>query len=775
MLQTMRFPRFLAVLAFALSATLAAQNLSNISVDQLSDAQIQQIVNRGKAQGLSEADAEAMASSMGLAPEEAAKLRARIAKLGTSTKDVVEQTSKEPTVMTQSVRIAEPKALGAKNEVFGMDFFKRADFKPYTQGNEVVQAPASYLIGPGDELTVTVYGTALVSKTLKVDARGFIEFSGLWRLNVTGMTFAQAEDAVTKRLASNFNLASNQVHLALNFARSISVNVAGEVQKPGTYTLPATNSAFNFIAAAGGPTEAGSMRRVRVVRGGKTVQTLDLYSYLTQPGSATLIYTQDGDHLVIEPVGPRSLVEGAVRRPMTYEVVPGESVQNLIAYAGGFTEDANTVTVQLRRPSGNQLNLVDVLVAQAARTEVQPGDRLTVSVLNEALTDYVEVYGAVRYPGRYAYTPGINASQLVALAGGYSDKALQNQSYILREQSDRSRTKLFVNPTQTALSNRDHLYVLENPDLGEGLAVAVSGSVRQPVTVAYAEGLTLGDVLRMAGGVKLDADLSRVEVSRVNTEAVRKRRAELFTLDVPAEFSQNLELPSEALNFPLKPYDQVVLRQKPNFSMQKLVYVGGEVKYPGYYALGSYDERLSSLLIRAGGATNFADLSNARLFRENAANVVVELKQAILSPKGKFNYILAEGDSLLVPEFDNLVQISGDGHRTAEYGNRDTLSAPFVGNMRANRYVKEYALGFAQRADRNSLYVRYPNGKFSRTRNYGLFNVYPVVKAGGEIAVSLKPEKVKTKKEVKFDVNQAIGTVTAALTSFATIYVLLTR
>jgi protein involved in polysaccharide export with SLBB domain len=776
MLQTMRFPRFLAVLAFALSATLSAQNLSNVSVDQMSDAQIQQIVNRGKAQGLNESDAEAMASSMGLAPEEAAKFKDRVAKLGTSTKSVAEQTSPEAATKTPATRMAKTKEITDSSDVFGMDFFKRADFKPYTQGNEVVQAPASYLIGPGDELSVTVYGTALVSKTLKVDARGFIEFSGLWRLNVAGMTFAQAEDAITKRLAANFNLASNQVHLALNFARSISVNVAGEVQKPGTYTLPATNSAFNFIAAAGGPTEAGSMRRVRVVRGGKTVQTLDLYSYLTQPGSATLIYTQDGDHLVIEPVGPRSKVEGAVRRPMTYEVILGESVQNLISYAGGFTEQANTVTVQLRRPAGNQLNLVDVPVAKAASTEVQPGDRLTVTALNEALTDYVEVYGAVRYPGRYAYTQGLSATQLISLAGGYSDKALQTQGYILRERADRSRTKVFVNPTQAALSNRDQLYVLENPDLGEGLAVAVSGSVRQPVNVAYAEGLTLGDVLRMAGGAKIDADLSRVEVSRVNTEATRKRRAELFTIDVPADFAKNPEIQAEALNFALQPYDQVVLRQKPNYSMQKLVYVGGEVKYPGYYALGSYDERLSSLLIRAGGATNFADLSNTQLYREKAPNVVVELRKAILSPKGKFNYILAEGDSLLIPEFDNLVQITGDGHRTAEYGDRDTLSAPFVGDMRADRYVKQYALGFAKRADREGLYVKYPNGKFSRTHNYGLFKVYPVVKAGGEIAVTLKPEKVKTTKNgVKFDVNQAIGTVTAALTSFATIYVLLTR
>jgi protein involved in polysaccharide export with SLBB domain len=775
MLQTMRFPRFLAVLAFALSATLAAQNLSNVSVDQMTDAQIQQIVARGKAQGLSEADAEAMATSMGLSPEEAAKFKERVAKL--SPKAEVKNDGEKPKEPQQlkNQRLAQPKEVNDSSDIFGMDFFKRADFKPYTQGNEVVQAPASYLIGPGDELTVTVYGTALVSKTLKVDARGFIEFSGLWRLNVAGMTFAQADEAINKRLAANFNLASNQVHLALNFARSISVNVAGEVQKPGTYTLPATNSAFNFIAAAGGPTEFGSMRRVRVVRGGKTVQTLDLYSYLTQPGSATLIYTQDGDHLVVEPVGPRSKVEGAVRRPMTYEVVPGESVQNLIAYAGGLTEQANTVTVQLRRPAGNQLTLVDVPVAKASSTEVQPGDRLTVTALDTTLIDYVEVYGAVRYPGRYAYTQGLSATQLITLAGGYSDKALQSQAYVLRERADRSRTKVFVNPTQAALSNRDHLYVLENPDLGEGLAVAVSGSVRQPVKVAYAEGLTLGDVLRMAGGAKLDADLSRVEVSRVNTEASRKRRAELFTLDVPAEFAKNLEVQAEALNFVLQPYDQVVVRQKPNYSLQKLVYVGGEVKYPGYYALSSYDERLSSLVIRAGGATGFADLSNAQLYRQGAPNVVVELRQALVTPKGTFNYILAEGDSLLVPEHENLVQISGEGHRTAQYGDRDTLSAPFVGNMRANRYVKQFALGFAQRADRDGLYVKYPNGKFSRTRNYGLFRIYPVVKAGGEIAISLKPEKVKTKKEVKFDVNQAIGTVTAALTSFATVYVLLTR
>ena len=752
----MSFPRFLSVLALALTVTLTAQDLGGIKVDNLSDG-----------------DAESMAASMGLPPEEAAKFKERVSKLGSPAKSMVDQEVGNSEKQSTSLRMAKPKEVKDSSDVFGMDFFQRADFKPYTQGNEVVQAPASYLVGPGDEISVSVYGTALVNKTLKVDARGFIEFQGLWRLNVSGMTFAQAEDAITKRLASNFNLASNQVHLALNFARSISVNVAGEVKKPGTYTLPATNSAFNFIAAAGGPTEEGSMRRVRVVRGGKTVQTLDLYSYLTQPGTATLIYTQDGDHLVIEPVGPRSKVEGSVRRPMTYEVVPGESVQNLLSYAGGFTEDANTVTVQLRRPAGGQLTLVDVMVAKASEVPVMPGDRLTVASLNQNLSDYVEVYGSVRYAGRYAFTPGISSSRLIELAGGYNEKALRSQAYVLRERSDRSRTKVFVDPSQASLSNRDHLYVLENPNLGEGLSIVVSGAVREPMTIAYAEGLTLGDVLKMAGGVKIDADLSRIEVSRDKNAPASKVRAELFNFTLPEAYAQNSEVQSDALGFELKPFDQVVLRQKPNYGIQKLVYVGGEVKYPGYYVLSRYDERLSSLIDRSGGKTDFADLSNSVFFRKNAVNPVIQLNLAAGRPR--FDYLLEDRDSLIIPTFNNLIQISGDGHRAYQYGGVDTISAPYLPRLRADNYIKEFAMGYAKRADRAGILVKYPNGKFSRTRNYGLFLNYPRVKPGAEISVFLKSEKIKSKKEVKFDVNQAIGTVTAALTSFATIYVLLTR
>ena len=768
----------LIILFFLLPSLVGAQDFSLTKVDDLSDTQIQNLVQRGKLQGYTETQAESMAMSMGLSAEEAAKFRDRVAKISSGSLPL-EAPNQQIARRTSKISVPRDSAMATNrdgNAVFGMDFFKRADFMAYLSGSENVQAPANYFLGPGDEITVSVYGLALTNRTLKVDSRGFIEFPNLWKMNVSGMTYAQTEEAVIKRLSANFNLQTNQVHTALTFARTISINVTGEIQKPGTFTLPASNSAFNFVAAAGGPTDYGSMRRVKVIRGGKVVQTLDLYAYLTSPGQATLIFLQDGDHIVVEPVGPRSRVFGAVRRPMLYELIPGESVQQLLNYAGGFTEASNTVSVQIRRPVAGQLALLDVPEAAMGSTALNPGDQLEVKKLNESLTEFVQVFGSVRYPGSYSWHQGITASELIALAGGYTDKALRNEAYILREKQNFRRIKLLINPSNAPiLLNRDHVYILDNPDLGEGLVVSVAGAVGQSVRVAHAEGLTLGDALRLAGGVKLDADLTKVEISRVNTDAARKKRADLFTMALPEEFAQNSSMTGGALDFELKPYDQVVLRQKPNYSPQKLVYVGGEVMYPGYYALGLYDERINSVMTRAGGPTDFADLDNAKLLRPGAKNVVVELGSAMAKGNSRFNYILSEGDSLVVPTVNNLIQIIGEGHRSAQYSSVDTLNVPYVGRMRANEYIKDYALGFAPRADRSSLYVLYPNGKFSRTRNVLGLKSYPRVQTGGQISVVLKPEKQKVKREVKFDVNQMIGTLTTALTGFATLYLLINR
>jgi protein involved in polysaccharide export with SLBB domain len=319
------------------------------------------------------------------------------------------------------------------------------------------------------------------------------------------------------------------------------------------------------------------------------------------------------------------------------------------------------------------------------------------------------------------------------------------------------------------------VYILTQADQGKSLTVGISGAVHLPQTVAYAEGLSLGELLQMAGGVKLDADLSRVEVSRVVTNPNLPQRAELFSFNLPDAAASDLEAATEAFSFVLKPFDQVVVRAKPNYSMQKLVYVGGEVKYPGYYALSTYDERLSSLVSRAGGSTKFGDLSNAQLYRNEAPNVVVDLKTAVSAPSSKANFVLAKGDSVVVPEVNNLVMIYGTGHQSFSITGTDTLNAPYVGRLRADRYIKDFALGFAKRADRSTVYVNYPNGKFSRTKTYPFMRVYPVVKQGATISVVNKPLKVKRTTQINLDLNQVIATMVSAATGFATVYVLLTR
>jgi protein involved in polysaccharide export with SLBB domain len=335
------------------------------------------------------------------------------------------------------------------------------------------------------------------------------------------------------------------------------------------------------------------------------------------------------------------------------------------------------------------------------------------------------------------------------------------------------------------LQNKDKITIVGKPDYDKGLNISVDGAVRNAVNTAFAEGMTLGDALRLAGGLLPNADYSRVEVSRLNAFSEfqkgtnRQVRTTALLTEVPRELSRDLTVQSEALNFALQPYDQIIVREIPEYKLQQMVYIGGEVQYPGFYAIMARDEKLTNLMGRAGGPTRYADIRNAQLLRENAPNIVVNLQKAVRGTKSPFNYVLLPGDRIEIPRVDNLVSIVGTGHKYYENADKVEINVPFTYRRSARRYVTEYALGFAKKADKKALYVEYPNGKVDKTKNFGLFKDYPTVKKGGTIHIALKSDKVKEEKQRReqkpFDMNQAVATVTAALTSFATLYVLLTR
>jgi protein involved in polysaccharide export with SLBB domain len=524
------------------------------------------------------------------------------------------------------------------------------------------------------------------------------------------------------------------------------------------------------------------------MRDGKVVKTLDVYEFMLYPDSRLDFYLQDNDYIAVGMAERLVQIGGAVQRPMIYELKANENLANLLELAGGFAPDAYRDKMQIKRVAGKEYQLIDVPAADFAKAKLERGDQVAIAQITDRISEFLDVEGAVYLPQRMAYRPGMTVNQAIEGAGGLLPDVVLDKAYLTRTKPD--LTLEFIPFDLSAakspvLQNKDKITIVGKPDYDKGLNISVDGAVRNAVNTAFAEGMTLGDALRLAGGLLPNADYSRVEVSRLNAFSEfqkgtnRQVRTTALLTEVPRELSRDLTVQSEALNFALQPYDQIIVREIPEYKLQQMVYIGGEVQYPGFYAIMARDEKLTNLMGRAGGPTRYADIRNAQLLRENSPNIVVNLQKAVRGTKSPFNYVLLPGDRIEIPRVDNLVSIVGTGHKYYENADKVEINVPYTYRRSARRYVTEYALGFAKKADRKSLYVEYPNGKVDKTKNFGLFKDYPTVKKGGTIYIALKADKVKEEKQKReqkpFDMNQAVATVTAALTSFATLYVLLTR
>jgi len=799
----MRLPRFLAILAFALSATLSAQDLGGIKVDNLSDSDIRNILNQGQAKGLDISQGEQLALGMGLPAGEAAKFKDRVAKLnsGGQTKtsgiaaptkavdtEVAEQNDAQNVKAAQEAGKEDPNAAqsAGPTTIYGQQLFRNGTLKIFERSQDFV-APGNYILGEGDVLGVSAYGTAFFNNTYTIDSRGFITLEGMGKLQLRGITFEEAVKLVKGMLSRRIDFGSNQFNLTLATSRTLTVNVVGEVQNPGSYKLSAINTAFNALMAAGGPTDLGTLRAIKVMREGKVVKVLDVYEFMLYPDSKLDFYLQDNDYIAVGMSERLVSIGGAIQRPMMYELKADENLSKLLELAGGFAPDAYRGKLQIKRVSVKEYLLKDVDAAQFATTTLERGDQVVVAKITDRMSEYVDVEGAVYLPQRMSYTPGMTVNQAIASSGGLLPDVVLDKAYLTRVKPD--LTLEFIpfdlSATTPVLSNKDKITIVAKPDYDEGLNISVDGAVRSAVNTPFADGMTLGDVLRLAGGLLPNADYSRVEVSRLNAFSEfqkgtnRQVRTTALLTEVPRELSRDLTADSDALKFALQPYDQIIVREIPEYKLQEMVFVGGEVQYPGFYAISSQDEKLSSLIERSGGFTRYADVKNATLTRAGAPNIVVNLAKAVRVRRSPFNYSLLPGDALEIPRTDFLITIVGTGHGYYKNVGKIEVNVPFKAVNSARRYINKYALGFAPKADRGRLYVDYPNGDQDRTKNFGIFKNYPRVKQGATIHIAMTPEKVKDEKDKRerkpFDMNQAVATVSASLASFATLYILLTR
>ena len=636
--------------AVAQQMNLSQQDLSNVRVDQLSDAQIRQYLERAEAQNISDQQIESQATIRGMPRSEVSKLMTRIRRVrqssgrgqnnaggaGRSSASLAGQDSSQYTQRDASLdEITEE-----ERKIFGFDLFNNEEltFEPSLN----LATPQNYQVGPGDELSVNIWGASRQSYTLDVNRDGTVTLDNLGPVYINGLTIDEAENKIINRLTEMYaGLRGNRERPANTFAevslgqvRSIKVNVVGEVRRPGTYTVSSLASAFNLLYLSGGPSTIGSFRNIEIEREGEVIATLDVYDYLVGSQRKNQVALQDQDIIRVVPYNTRIELVGEVKRPGYFEMKGQESLSEAIRFGGGFTAQAYTHRLKLTRKTSRAKRILDVAENEISEIVPKNGDVVTIDSILNRFENRVEVLGAVFRPGEYALTEGMTVGQLVKKAEGLREDAFTSRALIYRKGEDLS-TNVLSADLQGILTERkpdipmqreDVLRVYSVFDLEENFSVEINGEVQSAGEFPYMRGMTLEDLVAMAGGLKESASSARVEVARrmkgENMQEIADEReddsfvtAETFQFRV----DRNLVLGEEDARFVLLPYDQVFVRRSPGYEEQRMVYVRGEVQYPGTYVLKNKSERISDVIARAGGLTPYAYEQGARLIRLNPA------------------------------------------------------------------------------------------------------------------------------------------------------------
>ena len=684
-------------------------------------------------------------------------------------------------------------------EIFGHNIFNNEllTFQPSTN----LPTPANYRLGAGDNVVIEVWGASQQTINGVVSADGTITIEGVGPIRIAGMTVSQANSALKSKMGKYYK--DSNIQLTVYDTRTVQVQVLGEVKTPGTYTLSALSTAFNALYSAGGISDVGSLRDIKVYRAGRVIASIDVYDYIFNGNASGDVRLQDNDVVVVGPYSSLVVIDGGVKRPMYYEMLPSESVGTLLEYAGGFTGDAYKKSVTLTRKTGAQNSIHTVDEFQFNNFLVDDADSVYVGViLTSDFTNLLEIKGAVERPGTYQLGDNISSlKDLINAAGGLMRDAFTNRIIIHRRKADRTLEVLNVNignvmngtAPDVILQKDDAVFIPNNTDMRGELTLSIYGEVREPGTFAYADNTTIEDLILMAGGLTEAASTAKVNVYRrvVNSEALEEtdNLTENFTFSIKDGF-----VIDGTQGFILQPYDQVMIRKSPVYNTQENVTISGYVNFPGKYAMSSKHYRLSDLIRDAGGVSRYGYSKGVRLRRslnneermireqtiraqqidilEAATNadkdfnkelvdsllslktnqgstylVAVNLEEALKNPGGPEDIELRENDVVSVPQFSNTVKVSGAvGYSVSmQYKKGEPLS-----------YYIKHAGGYDDRAKKKGVYSIALNGQVTQLKKSSSKGIEP----GCEIFV---PTKTVEKKGMSTAEILSIGSSAASI------------
>nr|WP_226335005.1 SLBB domain-containing protein [Echinicola marina] len=622
-------------LLFASESMLQAQSVSdiaNIKVDELSDDQIREMVKKAADAGISQAELLQMAKARGMSTMELEKLAKRVEKLdgpSTTMKSSSSTASREPRRQMDLNEILQG-VLSNQEEIeeleeiqpyFGLDLFYQKERKLTFEPSLNQATPKSYVLGPGDLLYVDVYGASEQYYEAIITPEGSLILDNVGPISVAGLSVDAASKVIKNRLSQYYSEMQGEspstfVQVSLGNIRSIKVHLVGELRLPGTFNLSAFSTVFNALYAAGGPNINGTMRNIKLIRNNKQIAVIDAYDFLVDGKANMGFQLQDQDVILVEPYESRVKLEGAVKRPLIFEAKAGETLGDILRYAGGFTDNAYTERVSVTRYTDKEKAVSDVFAGQYDIFTVKGGDQYKVGDVLDRYKNRVQIKGAVYRPGNYALTDGLSLSKLIDQAEGLKGEAYLKRASIIRTADDLSTSVIQVDLNQVTSGSADFqlepddiVKIASIYDLKDEYYLKVSGEVRNPGIYPFSEGMTVEDLIISAGGFNEAASLDDLEIARRLQGENEGEIAELISANVNQDLSIN------ANSTVLKPFDNVIVRRKPNFALEKVVMVDGQVNAPGEFALRGAEERISDVIERAGGLTRFAYPKGATLIR----------------------------------------------------------------------------------------------------------------------------------------------------------------
>lgn len=759
----------------------------------LTDDEVIAYIKQASAAGKSDKQIGAELMAKGVTPEQADRIKARLGEQSTSERDVTDQKTGAAAIervhnaandisdqtldeIGREVDKGNNNTVSAR-QIYGHEVFnaRSLTFEP----SENLATPQNYRLGPGDEVIIDLWGTSEDHLRQTISPEGSIMISQIGPVYLNGMSISDANrhiKSLFSRKYAGMDDAETEVQVTLGQVRTIQVDILGEVSTPGTFRMSPFSSVFHALYRAGGIRDIGTLRNIQVLRNGKKIAGVDIYEYLFDGKTSGNVRLQEGDVIIVPPYDQLVTIDGNVKRPMYYEIKPGETIDDLLNYAGGFTGDAYSGMVRLARQSGTENELYNIDREEFSSYHLKDGDIVTVGTILDRYANRVELKGSVYRPGMFAIGNDINTvGQLVRKAEGLTDDAYSDRVLLYREGPELQLEIMALDLTgilngsvpDVELKRNDVLVISSIHELEERGALTIDGLVARPGTYPFADNTTLEDLILQAGGLLEGASTARVEIARRivdPTSTVQTQRlADLYTVSI-----ENGLGVGDGKGFLLMPYDRVTVRTSPGYGEQRSVTINGEVLFAGSYTLEKRNERISDVVRRSGGILDDAFIRGAHMTRRltddeytarrealNLAisnsnanvgdsialskidvsrnyNVGIDLQKALENPGSHYDLVLQPGDEIFVPEQQSIVKISGD----VMFPN----AVIYEPGKKISYYVDQ-AGGYGQTAKKNRAYIVYMNGTVAKAKRSS------EVEPGCTIIVPSKPQRPGTNWE----------------------------